>query len=175
MRALFLALAFVLAAAAAPAFAQAPPAGWKPFYYPDLHVAFMGPPQAQPTIQKGMIDVAGAPGMKATDDHITVFDAGHSAYMIGISDWTGNSHPMSVDGVPAGAVKGMDMTFVGPVRTIAWPGGDAREYDASKGAMVVRSRAIVVGRRLFQAMVLSNTGALPADADAFLAAVKPLP
>jgi hypothetical protein len=174
MRILLLALAFLLTAAA-PALAQAPPADWKPFYYPDLHVAFMGPPQAQPTIRKGVIDVEGSPGMKASDDHITVLDAGHTAYMIGISDWTGNSHAMSVEGVPAGVAKGMKAEFVGPVRTIAWPGGDAREYDLKTPSFLICSRAIVVGRRLTQAMVLSDTGALPADTDAFLAAVKPLP
>jgi hypothetical protein len=175
MRALRLVLALVLAAVAAPALAQAPPAGWKPFYYPDLHVAFMAPPQAQPTVQKSMMDVADTPGAQATDDHVTVLDTGHTAYMLGVSDWTGNSHAVSVEGVPGGVAKGMKAEFVGPVRTIAWPGGEAREYDLKTPSFLIRGRAILVGRRLFQAMVLSNAGALPADTDAFLGAMKPLP
>jgi hypothetical protein len=174
MRALALVTAFLFLVAA-PAFAQAPPAGWKPYYYPDLHIAFMAPPQAQPSVAKGMIDVPGAPGAKATDDHITVYDAGHYAFMIGVSDWTGNSHPMGVDGVAAGVAKGMKAEFVGPVRTLAWPGGDAREYDLKTPTLLIRARAIVVGRRLFQSMVLSDSGGLPPDTGAFLASMKPLP
>jgi hypothetical protein len=160
---------------AAPAFAQAPPADWKAWRYPDLHVAFRAPPQATPTIQRSMIDVPDAPGVKATDDHITAYDAGHYALMVGVSDWSGNSHAMSVEGVAPGVANGMKAQFVGPVRTIAWPGGEARDYDLKTDTLIIRGRAIVVGRRLFQVLVLSDTGALPANTEAFVASVQPLP
>ena len=165
-----------VALAAGAAVAQSPaPADWKTFRYPEEHVTFRGPPDAKPTLQKAFVDIPDSPGVKATDDHFVVVDKGHWAFMVGISDWSGNTHVMNIDGVPAGAVKGMDMTFDGPVRTVAYAGGAAREYDAHKGSLMVRGRAIIVGRVLVQAMALSDTGSLPPNTDAFLGSVNPLP
>lgn len=175
MRALLLALAFVLAAA--PAFAQSPathpPAGWKTWTYPDLHVSFRAPPGAQPKVAYAKIDIGG--GLQVSNDQITVLGDDHQAYMIGVSDWTGNDHPITIDGVPAGVVKGMNGQIIGVVRTTPWPGGEARDYDLKTATLVGRNRAIVVARRLIQVTVLSDTGAVPADAEAFVTSVAPLP
>jgi hypothetical protein len=175
MRVLLLALAFVLAAA--PALAQSPaahpPAGWKTWRYADLHVSFRAPPDAQPTVVYSK--VTAAVGVVVSDDHITVIGKPDVGYLVGVSDWTGNTNPMSIDNVPPSAVKGMQAHIVGPVRTGAFPGGEARDYDFATATIVGRCRVILLNRRLFQVMVLTTAPAVPADTDAFIAAVTPEP
>jgi hypothetical protein len=174
MRALFLALAAVLAFSVAPleARAQSAPAGWKTFRYPEFHVIFRAPPEVQPTVQRNSTVVSGA---TVSDDHIVVIGGNDKAYMIGISDWTGNANPMNIDGVAPAAVKGMSGQIVGRVRTLPWSAGEAREYDASTTNFTIRSRVILVNRRLVQVMVLSTGGVLPADAQPFIDSVTVLP
>jgi hypothetical protein len=173
MRALAVIFAFLVAAA--PAYAQGPPAGWKPWRYPELHVAFSAPPDAKPTTAHSVADLTGAPGAKRIDDQIVVFGTEHLALMLGVSDMSGNSLPLDINGVAPAAAKGMGATISGSVRTLPWSGGEAREYDAAKPGLVARSRIILVGRRLFQAMVVTDSAALPSYADAFLASMQPLP
>jgi hypothetical protein len=176
MRALFLALAAVLALGVAPQAlaqgAQSAPPGWKTFRYPEFHVIFRAPPEVQPTVQRNTAVVSGA---TVSDDHIVVIGGNDKAYMIGISDWTGNTNPMNIDGVAPAAVKGMSGQIVGPVRTLPWSAGEAREYDASTTNFTIRSRVILVNRRLVQVMVLSTGGVLPADAQPFIDSVTVLP
>src|SRR5436305_7701943 len=93
MRALVLVLAFLIAAAA-PAWAQSPPADWKPWRYPDLHVALRAPPQAQPTVKYAKIEIPAAgdyPAVTVSNDQVLALDAGQYAMMVGVSDWSGNS------------------------------------------------------------------------------------
>jgi len=174
MRALFLALVAVLAFGVAPrqAQAQSAPAGWKTFRYPELHVIFRAPPEVTPTVQRNTTVVSGA---TVSDDHIVVIGGDDKAYMIGISDWTGNTNAMNIDGVAPAAVQGMSGQIVGPVRTLSWSGGEAREYDASTPKFTVRSRVILVNRRLVQVMVLATGAVLPANAQAFIDSVTVLP
>ncbi|HEV2530325.1 hypothetical protein [Phenylobacterium sp.] len=177
MRALFLALAAVLAfGVTAPQAqaqgAQSAPASWKTFRYPDLHVIFRAPAEAQPQVQRNTAQVS---GVTVSDDHIVVIGKPDVAYMIGVSDWTGNSNAMNIDGVAPAAVKGMSGQIVGPVRTLSWSGGEAREYDASTTNLTIRSRVILVNRRLVQVMVLCTGGVLPPDAQAFLESVTVMP
>jgi len=175
MRVLVLVLSLLLGAAA-PAWAQSPPADWKLWRYPDLHMVLRAPGAAQPEVKHATLDVAGRDGLPAvtvTNDQIVVLDGGQYALMVGVSDWSGNTRPMSIQGVIDGAVAAMKVDVTGPVRTRAWPGGEAREYDAMRGAEVVRCRIIIVHRRVYQIMALSLTGQLPADTDAFIASVMP--
>jgi hypothetical protein len=159
---------------AQPALAQtAAPQGWKEFRYPEFHVMFRAPATAMPVVQDNTSKDGDGPH---TPEHAIIVQGGDTvAWIIDIGDITGQNLTLNVDGVPDGVIKSLKAHLVGPVRTVSVPGADAREYDAASDEVVLRSRAIVAGPRLFQALVLSRGKTLPPDTDAFLSSLTPLP
>jgi hypothetical protein len=183
MRRLMLLLALLAAALAAPAAAQtatppgvegaaASPSAWKLFRYPELHLMFRAPADAQPR-QTDKMTPSG--GQMVPEHQLVVVDAGGWGWMISVGDFTSATGSLNIDGVPPGAAGGMGARIVGPVRTLAIAGAEAREYDAATDKMVMRSRVLLRDRRLYQSMAISEGSTLPPNTDAFLASVTPLP
>jgi hypothetical protein len=164
-------LAFVLAAAA-PAMAEAPPDGWKTFRYPELHVSFRAPATAQPVLERTEVTTGSS---KAPYTTMVVVDGGRYGFILSVVDETGNAESLDIEGVAPRVVESLKAAFVGPVRTLAWPGGEARAYDATGPAVVARGRVMMSGRRVYQVLVLSETDSLPPFADAFIESVQTLP
>lgn len=168
--------AFVLLLCASPAFAQgaaSPPAAWKVFRYPELHLMFRAPATATPQV----IDKMTSSGSEMVPEHqVVVVDGGSWAWMISVGDLTSAKGAMNIDGVPPGAAAGIKATIIGPVRTISIPGAEqGREYDAASDTVVVRSRVLIRARRLYQALAIKVGTTLAPDTDAFLTSVTPLP
>lgn len=179
LRTAVLALALALVAAlpttaqpAAPA-AVSPPSSWRLFRYPELHLMFRAPADFHPKVTSKM---SPSGGDMVPEHQVVVIDAGDWAWVISVGDLTATSFTINIDGVPPGAAAGFGGRIVGSVRTISVPGAEqAREYDAASDKVVARSRVLLQSRRLYQGMTISTGTVLPANTDAFLASITPLP
>jgi hypothetical protein len=174
MRALFLALALPILTLlfAAPAFAETPPADWKTFRYPELHVAFRAPSTAQPALERSEVTTGSSQAPYTT---MVVVDGGRYAFILSMADETGNAESLDIEGVAPRVLESLKAKFVGPVRNLAWPGGQARAYDAAGSNLVARGQVMMSGRRVYQVLVLSDGATLPPFTDAFIESVQTLP
>lgn len=176
MRSLFIALALLFAGG--PALAQsATPAGWKLFRFPEQHVMFWAPAEAHPTVssQTSTVEHGQHP---VTEYRIVVEDGpgDHWAWMISSADAAVLGPTPDIDGVPQGAANGIKATIIGSVHTVSVAGANkALEYDAASDTLLLRSRVLLRGTIIYQAMAITDAKTLPPGSDAFLASVTPLP